>query len=76
MMSSLGSTVTDIIQNNPVAVKRWIAQEPGAWGFLAGKAVLAAKEKLGRRLSQAERRILWDLLWRELQVNSTTKQTD
>ena len=76
MMFSFGPTVTDIIQNNPVAVKRWIAQEQGAWGFLAGKAVLAAKEKLGRRLSQAERRILWDLLWRELQVNSTTKQTD
>ena len=68
MIPHLGSAVTDIIQNNPLVVRRWIAQEPGTWGFLAGKAVLAAREKLGRKLSQTERRILWDLLWTELQV--------
>jgi hypothetical protein len=68
MMSVLESVVADIIQNNPLVVKRWVAGEPGTWGFLAGKAVLATKEKLGRKLCQSERRVVWGLLWAQLQV--------
>ena len=38
---------------------------PKAWGALAGHGVAALRERLGRQLSDAERRALWTALWRE-----------
>jgi hypothetical protein len=38
---------------------------PKAWGALAGHGVAALRARLGRQLSDAERRALWTALWRE-----------
>ena len=40
---------------------------PKAWGALAARGVTALRERLGRGLSDAERRALWAALWREAQ---------
>ena len=38
---------------------------PKAWGALAGRGVAALRARLGRPLTDAERRELWAALWRE-----------
>jgi hypothetical protein len=38
---------------------------PKAWGALAGHGVAALRARLGRQLTDAERRALWAALWRE-----------
>ncbi len=38
---------------------------PKAWGALAGHGVAALRVRLGRQLTDAERRALWTALWRE-----------
>ena len=38
---------------------------PKAWGALAGHGVAALRARLGRHLTDAERRALWTALWRE-----------
>jgi hypothetical protein len=38
---------------------------PKAWGALAGHGVTALRARLGRALTDAERRALWTALWRE-----------
>ena len=43
-----------------------MAGRAGAWGFLAGKAVVAYRQGLGRRLTDLERRRVWRVLWESL----------
>ena len=38
---------------------------PKAWGALAGHGVATLRERLGRQLTDAERRAMWTALWRE-----------
>lgn len=38
---------------------------PKAWGALAGHGLVALRARLGRELSDAERRAFWAALWRE-----------
>ena len=38
---------------------------PKSWGALAGHGVTALRARLGRPLSDDERRALWAALWRE-----------
>jgi hypothetical protein len=38
---------------------------PKAWGALAGHGVAALRARLGRQLTEMERRALWTALWRE-----------
>ena len=38
---------------------------PKAWGALAGHGVAALRERIGRPLTDVERRALWTALWRE-----------
>ena len=38
---------------------------PKAWGALAARGVAALRARLGRQLTDAERRALWEALWRE-----------
>ena len=47
-------------------VAAWLRDEPGSWGALAGQAVIATRRALGRSLSDAERRIVWQRLWDRL----------
>ena len=55
------------IAAHPEQVAAWLANRPGAWGFLAGQAVLRERERLGRRLTESERRRVWAALWAELE---------
>lgn len=48
---------------NPERVRAWIENQPGAWGFLAGQAVLTCRRSLGRSLTERERRLVWQRLW-------------
>jgi hypothetical protein len=36
---------------------------PKAWGALAAKGVAALRDRLGRSLTETERRTLWAALW-------------
>lgn len=46
------------------------ARRAGAWGRLAGLAVIAHRERLGRRLEDPERRAVWDAVWREVHATA------
>lgn len=37
--------------------------QPGAWGALAAKGVVAYRELAGRKPTEAERRAIWAGLW-------------
>ena len=63
----LRRAVEETIAAHPEVVQRWIENQPGAWGFLAGQGVLAYRRSLGRRLDEAERRALWQALWTKLE---------
>jgi hypothetical protein len=67
-LDPLADAVAATIAANPEQIARWLAGEPGAWGFLAGRGVLAYRDRLGRSLTQAERRHAWEELWRALQA--------
>jgi hypothetical protein len=61
------ATARATIAAYPEQVADWQAGRPGAWGYLAGRAVLAERERLGRRLTDPERRAVWAALWAALQ---------
>jgi hypothetical protein len=63
----LTEAVAATLSRHPAAVRRWCANEPGAWGFLAGQGVLAYRDRLGRRLTDAERRRVWAVVWAALE---------
>ena len=54
------------IEGNVPMVQQWVAGQPGSWGFLAGKAVIVCRQKMGRTLTDWERREVWHLLWSDL----------
>ncbi len=62
----LENAVESTLQAHASVVDRWRAGEPGTWGFLAGKAVLAYRDALGRGLTDMERRAVWAALWETL----------
>ena len=62
-LDSLDRLLAGIIQDNQEKVAGWIAQEPGCWGFLAGKAITESRAVVGRRLDDQERRLVWHRLW-------------
>jgi hypothetical protein len=47
-------------------VAAWLRDEPGSWGALAGQAIIATRRALGRGLTDAERRLVWQRLWERL----------
>ena len=56
-------------------VKRWPdlaigtrTARPKAWGALAGHGVAALRARLGREVTDLERRALWAALWRETEL--------
>lgn len=63
----LRRAVEETIAAHPEVVQRWIENQPGAWGFLAGQGVLAYRRNLGRRLDDTERHALWQALWTTLE---------
>lgn len=63
-------SVSRTIADNATLVQRWLANEPGSWGKLAGAGVLAYRRLLGRPLTDTERRQIWAALWEALQKQS------
>jgi len=61
------ATAEATIAAHPEEVAAWLARRPGAWGRLAGQAVLRERERLGRRLTEPERRRVWTALWAALE---------
>ena len=57
---------SDVLLREQIDVQRWLRDEPGAWGALAGKATIATRELLGRPLSSDERRVVWAVMWSRL----------
>lgn len=62
------ATARATIAAHPEQAAAWAATRPGAWGILAGRAILAHRRTLGRTLSQPERRAVWAALWAELEA--------
>jgi hypothetical protein len=52
-----------MIREHQEKVVGWMRDEPGCWGFLAGKAVAASRQHAGRALTDSERRLVWSRLW-------------
>ena len=65
---SLDALLVGVINGNRDRVVGWMNEEPGSWGFLAGRAVLACKEFKGAPLTESERREVWGRMWELLTV--------
>jgi len=57
--------VATVIEHDRL-VAAWLRDEPGSWGALAGQAIIATRRALGRGLTDAERRLVWQRLWERL----------
>ncbi len=64
--TATAEVVTATITDNRDVVREWLKDEPGSWGYLAGQAVLSLRRKLGRKLTEEERRQVWHALWGRL----------
>lgn len=62
----LETCVDGALRDSADAVARFRRNEPGAWGHIAGQAVLACRGHLGRPLTEAERRQVWAAAWQRL----------
>ena len=62
-LDSLNPVLAGIIRDNMEKVAGWMSGQPGCWGFLAGKAVVASRAQLVRSLTEGERRLVWNRLW-------------
>ena len=62
-LDALDPVLAGIIRDNMEQVAGWMSGQPGCWGFLAGKAVVACRAQLGRSLADGERRWVWNRLW-------------
>ena len=51
------------MKGNQDKVVGWMKGEPGAWGFIAGQAVIAVRGQAGRDLADMERRLVWSRMW-------------
>ena len=62
-LETLDRLLSSVISGHPEKVVGWISDEPGCWGFLAGKAVVECRYQIGRALTDQERRLAWRRLW-------------
>ncbi len=59
----LDATLHPVLAAQTATVAAWRRNEAGAWGALAGQAILAVRQALGRKLTEPERRIVWQAMW-------------
>jgi hypothetical protein len=62
-LDDLDQILDQVIRDHQDKVIGWLKNEPGCWGFLAGKAVAATRQQAERSLTDSERRLVWDRLW-------------
>ncbi len=60
---SIGEAIDRAAREHADLVAAAARQQPGAWGALAAKGVVAYRELVGRRPTDAERRAIWAGLW-------------
>jgi hypothetical protein len=65
--AAVDGAIAQTLSEHAETVAAWRLGTPKTWGLLAGQAVLATRRLVGRNLSETERRIVWDRLWRRLQ---------
>lgn len=63
-MSPLDAVVGEVVEAQKQLAHDVRSATPKAWGKLAALAVVAYRRRLGRSLSDPERRALWSALWR------------
>ena len=66
MQDFVQEAVEATIAGHPGVVGEWLTGAPKTWGYLAGRAVGIARRRLGRSLTDAERRQVWAALWERL----------
>ena len=66
-MDALAAAVAETISSYPDLVAACLQQQPKAWGALAGRGVQAYQAHLGRKLTESERRRVWQALWDALE---------
>ena len=54
----------ETVQRWPDLAEGTRTSRPKAWGALAGHGIAALRQRIGRALTEGERRALWDALWR------------
>ena len=59
----LDQLLVNVVKDNQAKVIGWIKGEQGAWGFLAGQAVISVRGHVGRDLANDERRLVWSRMW-------------
>ncbi len=62
-LETVGQLLTGVIGDHRGKVVGWMQGQPGCWGFLAGQAVVACRQRAGRPLAEEERRLVWRHLW-------------
>ncbi len=62
----LDAILGTVLSEQAATVVAWQRDVPGSWGALAARSVLATRQALGRSLTDAERRIIWQALWDRL----------
>lgn len=62
-LETLDPVLADVIRDHQEKVTGWMQDQPGCWGFLAGKAINATRQETGRPLADGERRLVWRRLW-------------
>ena len=65
-MKDINAVLDRTIEENKPLVDAWLSNKPGAWGALAGKAIVAITRHLGRTLEESEKRLVWQTLWAKL----------
>lgn len=60
----IGEIVRETVAAWPDLAEGTRTSRPKAWGALAAHGVAALRQRLGRPLTDAERRALWAELWR------------
>ncbi len=72
----LKEAIESVVQSNRPLISDWIAGVPKTWGPLAGKAVIAMRSRIGRNLTDGERRVVWSAMWRRLEELRNNKTSD
>jgi hypothetical protein len=62
-LETLDPMLTGVMRDHQDKVTGWMQGQPGCWGFLAGQAVVACRQRAGRPLADGERRLVWRRLW-------------
>lgn len=62
-LETLDPILSTVVGEHKDKVVGWMRDEAGCWGFLAGKAVAACRQNLGRSLADPERKLVWDRFW-------------